>query len=62
MYSSGLNNRGGQKGGLHPIAYIHGRHNHGGQNLGQTHAENANEIKHAARGAQTKLVSACSCI
>ena len=43
-YCNGLNNRVGQKGGLHPVTvtYIHGRNSRGGQNLGQTQAEHAN--------------------
>ena len=45
-YCKGLNNRGGQKGGLRLITYIHGRNSRGGQNLWQTQAEHANLIDH----------------
>ena len=51
-YCNGLNNRGGQKGGLRPITYIHGRNSRGGQNLGQTQAEHANLIDHQRAAAE----------
>ena len=60
-YCNGLNNRGGQKGGLHPITNIHGCNSCGGQNLGQTQAEHANLIDHERRRPPLFLCISLAC-